>query len=107
MVIGCFNSNKQSPELILTFVNESNNEINVTIIVKDSENSVIYNKTFHLAKAEHKITEKITDKAGFYNFYLYVDENRTIEEQLRINEEHFPPTFHIKNDEIQIGQKIV
>ena len=110
LIIGCIssdNNNKKVPELIVTLVNESDNEINVTMIITDSKDNILYNQTIYLEKAEVKKTEKITDKEGYYNFYLFVDKNRTIDKELRINEEHYPPNFHIKNDEIQIGQKII
>ena len=94
------------PPLIVKIVNESDNNINVTIVITNSKDVILYNETLELSKAEMYETEKITEKKGKYYFDIYVDENRTLNKRITIDTEHSAPTIHIRNNEILMYQEI-
>ena len=102
-----YQKKKEIPDLIIRIVNESGNDINVTIMIFDSSNTILLNDTYHINKGDEINTGKIINKADTFRFSLFVDENRKIDKNLLVNELHSSPSFHIRDDEIQIGQKIV
>lgn len=104
---GCLNIRDSNTNTLgyIDIYNQSSQDINVTVIITDSNEFEIINNSFQLSKSDMEKIEMT--KRGNYHFFIFVDQNRTIEKDFRISREYYPPQFIIKNDEISFDQKVV
>jgi hypothetical protein len=103
-ISGCTDSFEYT--LNIRIYNNSDNQEDISITIRNSSNLEIFNETIILHSNQMKKVSEITNDIGVYSIYISMNQNRTIiNNDINVGKDYGPVSIEIFNNEIKIFQQ--
>lgn len=112
IISGCVSNNPNPYKipplapLSIRIINDTPNEINVSVNLTTQNGQFILNKTIHLKGWEYGEIKNITREVGEYYLNIFVDTNRSMRKAITYNEYWRDIYISIEKESIEIGQQV-